>query len=114
MAKSEKKPAAKSLTKSELFKQLSESTGLSKSDVTKFFDELSAIVVKSLSKRGGVITIPGLIRFKIQKKKAQKGGKLVPNRFKPGEFVTTKDRPASNKVKVAAVKALNDKFNSGG
>lgn len=114
MAKTDKKPAAKSLTKSELYKQLSESTGLSKGDVSKFLDELRMIVVKSLSKRGGVITIPGLIRFKIQSKKAQKGGKMVPNRFKPGEFVMTKDRPASKKVKVAAVKALNDEFNSGG
>ena len=39
---------------------------------------------------------------------AVKGGKMVPNRFKPGEMTMTKDKPASTRVTARPLKALKD------
>ena len=39
---------------------------------------------------------------------AHKGGKTVPNRFKPGEMTVTKDKPASTRVTARALKGLKE------
>src|SRR5262245_27769708 len=109
MSNDAKKTSAKSITKAELFNQLAETTGMSKADVRKFFEALSGVITKNLGKKGtGVLTLPGLMKLKTVKKAATKGGERRPNPFKPGEFIITKPKPASVKVKAFAVKALNE------
>jgi nucleoid DNA-binding protein len=105
MAKSVKK----SITKAEIYNSLAEETGTSKADVKKFFAALESLVVEQLGKKGpGVITIPGLIKLTAVKKAATKGGEQRPNPFKPGEFIITKPKAASTKVKARALKTFTE------
>jgi nucleoid DNA-binding protein len=98
--------AAKPATKSEILKSLAESTGLSKKEVTSVLDALHGMIKKELSKKG-VFSIPGLVRLKVIKKPATKGG-TRPNPFRPGEMMQVKPKPARKVVKAAPLKALKD------
>ena len=78
-----------------------------KADVKKFFAALEGLVVNQLGKKGpGVITLPGIVKLTAIKKPASKGGEQRPNPFKPGEFIITKPKPASVKVRARALKAF--------
>ena len=101
--------SAKSVTKTLFFDEIAKSTELTKAQVAKVFEAMEASIVKHLGKKGtGVLTLPGLFKLKAKRVPAVKGGKQVPNRFKPGEFTVTKDKPASTKVKAFALKRLKD------
>jgi nucleoid DNA-binding protein len=103
MAKSGKK----SITKAEIYERLAKATDTTKADVKKFFTALETLVVGQLGKKGpGVITLPGLVKLTAVKKPATKGGEQRPNPFKPGEFIITKPKPASVKVRARALKAF--------
>jgi nucleoid DNA-binding protein len=110
MAKDTKKPAAKgsALTKTAIFDELAQSAGITRKQVAAVFDALGGVIKKHLKKDGDAFKVPGLFRLRLQKKKAQKGGELRPNPFKPGEMITTKPKPARNVVKVSALKGLKD------
>jgi nucleoid DNA-binding protein len=98
----------KSITKSELYAEIAEAAGVTKVEVKKFFEGLTTVIIKNLGKKGtGVLTLPGLFKLKAVKKPAVKGGKLVPNRFKPGEMTVTKDKPAYTAVKARVLKQLS-------
>jgi nucleoid DNA-binding protein len=99
---------SKGLTKSAIFQELAEKSGASRKQVASVFDSLGALIKRTLKKDGDVVTIPGLLRLKLRRTKAVKGGQLKPNPFKPGEMITTKDKPARNVVKAYAVKALKE------
>ncbi len=102
-----KKP--KSITKSQFYTEIAEKTGLKKAEVAKVFEAITEVIKKQLSSKGpGVLTIPGLFKLKAKRIPAQKGGQKVPNRFKPGEFIITKDKPASVRITARALKALKD------
>jgi nucleoid DNA-binding protein len=105
MAKTAK---SKGMTKSAIYQELAENSGVSRKQVGSVFDTLSGMIKRSLKKDGDVFTIPGLLRLKLSRKKAVKGGKQVPNPFKPGEMMITKDKPARNVVKASALKALKE------
>jgi nucleoid DNA-binding protein len=107
MAKN-KSGKSKGLTKSAIFQELAEKSGASRKQVASVFDSLGALIKRTLKKDGDVVTIPGLLRLKLRRTKAVKGGQLKPNPFKPGEMITTKDKPARNVVKAYAVKALKE------
>lgn len=99
----------KSITKSQFIAEVAEQSELGKAEVTAVMTALSAVLVKHLSSKGpGVIAVPGLFKLKAKRVKAQKGGKEVPNRFKPGEMTITKDKPASTKVRINALKSLKE------
>jgi nucleoid DNA-binding protein len=101
--------APKSRTKSEVLQILADKTGLSRKQVAAVFDELANIINGELGKKGpGVFTLPGLLKLKVVRKPAVKGGKEVPNPFKPGEMMVTKSRPARNVVKALPLKNLKD------
>ena len=101
--------APKAATKSEIFAGLSESTSLSKKDIQSVFDALGELIKKNLGKKGpGVFTVPGLLKLKVIHKPKVTGGKQVPNPFKPGEMMITKDKPARNVVKALPLKGLKD------
>lgn len=104
-----KAKTGKSITKSEFYNRVAESTGLKKAEVGKVFDSITEVIKKELSQKGpGVLTLPGLFKLKAKRVPAQKGGKSVPNRFKPGEMTITKDKPASTRVTARALKGLKE------
>jgi nucleoid DNA-binding protein len=110
MAASKKAGASikKPPTKSEIFAQIADDTGLTKKDVAAVFDSLSAQIKKNLGGRNaaGLFTVPGLLKMRVVKKPATKARKGV-NPF-TGEEMMFKAKPASKTVKVAALKGLKD------
>lgn len=102
-----KKPAAKPLTKTQLFANIAEATGLTKKDVAAVFDALTDEIRKSVAKRGPrQFTLPGLCKITVQHKPA------VPERegINPftGEPAVFAAKPARDVIKVRPLKALKD------
>lgn len=95
-------------TKSEIYAQIADDTGLTKKDVAAVFDSLSGQIKKNLGGRGGpgLFSIPGLLKMRVVKKPATQARKGV-NPF-TGEEMMFKAKPASKTVKVAALKGLKD------
>jgi nucleoid DNA-binding protein len=110
MAKKKTKKAAsakKPLTKSEILTALSESSELSKKEIAGIFEDLAALIGKSLSKRGaGVFTVPGLMKVKVVRKPATKARPGI-NPFTKEEVIF-KAKPARNVVKILPLKGLKD------
>ena len=95
-------------TKSEVLTQIAKDTGLSRKQVGEVFDSLNGIVKKSL-KGAGLFTLPGLLKMKVVKKPATKARQGV-NPF-TGETMMFKAKPASKKVRIAALKSLKAMVN---
>lgn len=94
-------------TKTEIYANIAESTGLSKKDVGAVFDALNDEIGKALSKKGpGTFTIPGLCKIVVQNKPAVPAREGV-NPF-TGETTMFKAKPARNVVKVRPLKKLKD------
>ena len=107
MAKKKAAAAKKALTKSQIIAELSESTELSKKEIAGVFDSMSALIGKSLGRRGaGTFTVPGLMKIRVVRKPATKARKGI-NPF-TGEETMFKAKPARNVVKIGALKALKD------
>jgi nucleoid DNA-binding protein len=104
MAKATK---GKAPTKSQVYSELAEKGGITRKQVGEVFDALGGLIKKHLKKDGDTFTIPGLIRLRLRRTKAVKGGKQVLNRF-TGQMTTTKDKPARNVVRARALKGLNE------
>jgi len=103
------KTGKKSITKAEIFEALAKETGKTKAEVKAFFTALEGLVTKQLGKKGpGMITLPGMVKLTAIKKPASKGGEKKANPFKPGEFIVTKPKPASVKVRARALKAFSE------
>jgi nucleoid DNA-binding protein len=101
------KTAAKPPSKTEVYTNIAEQTGLSKRDVSAVFDSLVDQIKKSLGGRGPkVFTIPGLCKIVVQHKPATKE-RQGTNPF-TGEPTTFKAKPARNVVKVRPLKKLKD------
>ncbi|MEM7277615.1 MAG: HU family DNA-binding protein [Pseudomonadota bacterium] len=100
--------AKKPPTKSEIYRQIAEDTGLTRKDVAAVFDSLSGMIKKNLGGRAapGMFTMPGLLKMRVVKKPAVKARKGI-NPF-TGEETMFKAKPASKAVKVAALKGLKD------
>jgi nucleoid DNA-binding protein len=95
-------------TKSEILASISKETELSKKQVGAVFDSLSASIKKSLRSHG-LFTLPGLLKMKVVKKPATKAREGV-NPFN-GEKMMFKAKPASKKVRIAALKNLKEFVN---
>ncbi len=95
-------------TKSEVLTQISKDTGLSRKQVGEVFESLTGIIKKSL-KGAGLFTLPGLLKMKVVKKPATKARQGV-NPFN-GETMMFKAKPASKKVRIAALKSLKSMVN---
>jgi nucleoid DNA-binding protein len=94
-------------TKTEIYSNISESTGLSKKDVGAIFDALNDEIAKALSKKGPQsFTLPGLCKIVVQNKPATTAREGV-NPF-TGEKTMFKAKPARNVVKVRPLKKLKD------
>ncbi|RLS70336.1 MAG: DNA-binding protein [Planctomycetota bacterium] len=101
-----KKSGSKPLTKTEILRNISESTGLAKKDVVLVLDHLTNEIQKSLKGSGiGVFSIPGLVKIERRKVPARPAQKGVKNPF-TGELQDRPAKPASVKVRVRALKNL--------
>jgi nucleoid DNA-binding protein len=95
-------------TKSEILAQIAKDTELSKKQVGAVFESLNGIIKKSL-RGAGSFTMPGLLKLKVVKKPATKAREGV-NPF-TGEKMVFKAKPASKKVRAAALKSLKEMVN---
>jgi len=95
-------------TKSEIYAQIVDDTGLARKDVVAVFESLNGQIQKNLGSRGavGMFTVPGLLKMRVVKKPATKARKGT-NPF-TGEEMMFKAKPASKIVKVSALKGLKD------
>jgi len=95
----------KALSKSEITAALSESTGLTKAQVTSLFESLSTLVGQNIGSGGpGIFTLPGLLKIKVVRKPATPARTGI-NPFTKQE-TTFKAKPARNVVKLQALKSL--------
>ncbi|MDX1966638.1 MAG: HU family DNA-binding protein [Planctomycetaceae bacterium] len=100
--------SAKPMTKSEIYAALAESTGLTRKDIAKVFEELSALVAKNLGKKGpGQFSLPGLAKMRAIRKPATKATTKA-NPFKPGEMMTVKAKAARTDVRIRPIKNLKE------
>ena len=103
------KSAAKAPTQSEVLNNLATATRLTKKQVAAVFEALASEIKKNVTKGAGVFKLPGgLLKVTRKKVPAKAAQKNVPNPFKPGEFRDIPAKPASNKVRVVALKTLKD------
>jgi nucleoid DNA-binding protein len=102
---STKTKTEKAMSKSEVTAALSESTGLTKAQVTTLFDSLATLVGKNLGPGGpGIFALPGLLKIKVVRKPATPARRGI-NPFTKQE-TTFKAKPARNVVKLQALKSL--------
>jgi nucleoid DNA-binding protein len=94
----------KPLSKSEIAAHLSETTGLSKAQISTVFDSLYELVGKQLNDGPGIFTLPGLLKIKVVRKAA------IPERTGVNPFTKQetvfKAKPARNVIKLQALKNL--------
>jgi nucleoid DNA-binding protein len=100
-----KQAAAKPPTKTELFNNIAEATGLSRKQVAAVFDVLTTEVEKAV-KGPGQFTLPGLMKIVVQHKPAMPAREV--RNPATGEMVMAAPKPARNVVKVRPLKALKD------
>ena len=104
MTTNTKVKAPKPMSKSEIGHTLSESTGLTKAQITSVFGALAELVDKQLNSGPGIFTLPGLLKIKVVRKPA------VPERSGINPFTKQetifKAKPARNVVKLQALKNL--------
>lgn len=102
-----KTSTAKPLTKSQLIAEIAEKQGLTKVVVQGIFDALQQTVAAQLGKKGpGVVVIPGLLKLRTVEKPATVARDGV-NPFTK-QKIKIAAKPATRKVKAAAIKALKD------
>jgi DNA-binding protein HU-beta len=90
---------AKPITKAQLIAQIADKTEMTKKDVNGFFDILNEIAYKETKKKGSV-TIPGMGKLVLQKRKARMG-----RNPQTGEAIKIK---AKTVVKFRVAKACKD------
>jgi nucleoid DNA-binding protein len=101
-----KKSGSKPLTKTEIMRNISETTGLQKKDVVAVMESLTSEIQRALKGSGiGVFSIPGLVKIERRKVPARPAQKGVKNPF-TGELQDRPAKPASVKVRVRALKNL--------
>ena len=92
-------------TKTEIFNQIAEDTGLKKKEITAVFDSLTGIIKSDLSS-ANAFTMPGLLKIKKVHKAA------VPEREGVNPFTKErmmfKAKPARSVVKVTPLKSLKE------
>ena len=105
-----KNAAKKAMTKTQLIQAIAETIGneINKKQVKTVLEALQSIGHKAL-KRQGIFTLPGFAKFRVVKKPATKAREGV-NPF-TGEKMTFKAKPASKKVRIAALKSLKEMVN---
>jgi nucleoid DNA-binding protein len=105
--KSATTPIKTPMTKSQMYTEIAEVTGLSRKEVSAVFDEYSNIINRHIKRNSaGLFKMPGLFKVKVVRKPATKARKGV-NPF-TGEEMMFKAKPARNVVKILPLKAMKD------
>lgn len=92
-------------TKSQIVATIANNADLSKKQVSSVFDALNGVIKKSL-KGAGVFTMPGVCKMRVVRKPATKAREGT-NPF-TGAPMMIKAKPASKKVRIRALKNLNE------
>ncbi len=105
-----KAPAIKKrYTKTEILNEISKNTSVSKKEVAAVLEELGVVIERHIKKRAvGEFTLPGLLKIKSVAHPARPARKNVPNPFRPGETMAVADQPPSRRLKILALKNLQD------
>src|SRR5579871_6451447 len=98
---------AKAATKTAMFQDLAEKSGLTKKQVSTFFDELGNYIQQELGKKGpGLVNLAGLLKIKRVEKPA------TPERKgrnpQTGQEIIIKAKPKRTVVRALALKRLKD------
>jgi nucleoid DNA-binding protein len=102
-AKSKNRP----MTKNAIFAELAAGAGVSKSQVSKVFDELTSLIKRELGKKGpGVFTLPALLKVRLAKKKATK--ERLGRNPATGATMTIPAKPATTVVRARVLKSLTE------
>ena len=99
---------ATQMSKSQLIEKIATTTEVSKKEVKGVMEALVDVGHKEL-KKNGVFLVPGFAKFVVVKKPATKARKGT-NPF-TGEEMMFKAKPASKKVRIAALKTLKEFVN---
>jgi nucleoid DNA-binding protein len=94
-------------TKTQMYQQLAEKTGLSRKQVTEFFDALTELIKQEVGKKGpGEFKLPGLLKIRRVEKPATAA---KPGRNpQTGEAITIPAKPKRTIVRVRALKGLQE------
>ncbi len=104
-------PISAKMTKGQIVASLSDSTGLTKKQVSAVLDDYDSLVERSIKKRSvGEFTLPGMLKIRTVNKPAVKARKGI-SPF-TGEETVFKAKPASIAVKVRPLKRLKEFANS--
>lgn len=100
------------MTKTQIITHIAEATGLSKKQVANVFTELGDLIKAHMKRRGsGEFTIPDTgVKIRRVKKPARKA--RMGRNPATGEPMKIPAKPASNTVRVSALKALKETINS--
>ena len=97
----------KAATKTEVFAELAEKTGLTKKQVASVMDELHTYISSQIGKKGpGLFVLPGLLKI-VRVKKPPRPARMGinPRTREPMQYPA---KPASIVVKVRALKSLKE------
>ncbi len=97
---------SKTRSKTQIVSELATSTGLTKKEITNFFDNLASLMKYDLTKGPNSFQIPGLLKVLVVHKAAVPARKGI-NPF-TGEETTFKAKPARNIVRSKPLKGLKD------
>lgn len=96
-------------TKTQIFGEIADQTGLSRREVAGVFDVMETLIRKDIGRRGpGSFTVPGLCKIVKTHKPRRPARKNVPNPFRPGEVMDVAAKPAHNVVKIRPLKKLKE------
>ncbi len=99
-------PASERRSRAETIREIAEATELKTTKVREVFDTLTSLIAADLGKKGcGEFNFQGLMKLRAVNKPASPARK-GRNPF-TGEQITIKAKPASKKVRVRALRALN-------
>ena len=101
-------PAGKQRTKGEIYRTISEHTGLARKDVVSVFDTMARVMSVDLAKpakdRPKIFTVPGLMKVTAMYKPPTAERRGIDPFTK--EERTFKAKPASTKIKIRPLKSL--------
>jgi nucleoid DNA-binding protein len=99
--------AGQKLTKSQFVASVAEKSGLNKKQAATVLDAINAVIVDELKKKEPAeVTIPGLLKLTVVKKKAVEPHEGINPFTKKVQMF--KGKPASRTVRARPVKALKD------
>lgn len=99
-----KNPAAKPLTKVELFNNLATATGLAKKEIAAVLDALNVQITSAIKGGPGVFVLPGMLKVVVVDRPATK--KRQVRNPATGEMIWAEPKPARRAVKIRPLKAL--------